>query len=360
MHRYTVFISMLIHISRRNTVIKKSGLTIPCHWDRKVMEEILRRPVAKGELAIIEVYGCISAKFNPLMHGRADSTVTYVGRNEAMAFRQFLRNESVVFTYLLNAPLDNLFKEGIRAYVSWVLAVLRPDALTISSLQLMQLIRETDEVIPIHVSTIAGVRSAKDLERFLDIRPSRIVPHHDLGKDWRALDEVVACAEKNEVEVELLVTESCLFSCPIRDAHYSHIAQPANSTDSHYHEWCKNEKKQSPGEYLRAGGATRHEDLYLLEQRGVRLFKISGRDRPAGEMPGVVVAYQKRQYDGDFFRLLDVAPVVKKEYPYISNRALDGFLKNYPQESQEAQKRYCDQWTLRLYQEGNFRTRDVR
>ena len=336
----------------------RHGLNVPCHWDRRIMEQMLQKPVADGELPIIEVYGSLAK--SSLMHGRASSTVPSVTAEEAVAFLQLLRTYGVAFTYLLNAPyLEEKHgrREELREYLEWILGDLRPDALTISSLPLMQFVREMDRNIPIHVSTIAGVRSVGGLEEFLCIHPNRIVPHHDLGKDWKALDDVVRCAEKNSVEVELLVTESCLFSCPIRDAHYSHIAQPANATDLNYHEWCKKEKEHSPGEYLCAGGAIRPEDLHLLEQRGVRIFKISGRDRPAEEMPEVVSAYQQRKYDGDFFSLMDVAPAVKDKYPYISNRALNGFLEKYPQESTRHQKAYCAFWIARLREEGNFQIR---
>jgi len=332
----------------------KQGISIPCHWNKEIMAQMLHRPVPEGGLAITEIYGTVAG--NPLRHGRADSTVPSVSREQAIEFREFVRKEGVTFTYLLNAPysLENSSRIDLDSYLDWVLKVLQPDALSISSYELMKLVREKDSSIAIHISTIAGVRNARDLQRFQAIYPRKVTLHHDLGKDWKALAEVVEYANVHNIDVELLVTESCLYNCPIRDKHYAYLARPGRATDLEFHLWCQSKKVGDPSEFLRAGAAIRPEDLSLLEQQGVGLFKISGRDRAVEEIPPVVAAYQARHFDGNFIDLLDVTPALKKGWAYISNRALDGFLEHYPQNSIDSQKAYCQMWAVRLFERGDF------
>jgi hypothetical protein len=67
-------------------------------------------------------------------------------------------------------------------------------------------------------------------------------------------------------------------------------------------------------------------------------------------LPEVVSAYQARTYDGNFIRLLDIAPSVQAEYwIYLENKALNGFLKEFPgKDCHEAQIKYCDAWIANL------------
>ncbi|MDZ4226171.1 MAG: U32 family peptidase [Patescibacteria group bacterium] len=319
------------------------------------MRTMLRQRVPEGGLPILEVYGVLSG--GALGHGRVDGCVPSVSRSDALAFRRMLRDEGVAFTYLLNAPhspAKDLQSAAADEYLSWVLAELRPDALTIASHELMAVVRSKDASIPIHISTVAGIKTAQELENFLDVKPRRVVPHHNLGKNWDALADVVESASKNSIEVELLVTESCLYDCSMREAHYSFVADPKHTTDVKFHLWCQSKKVGDPGEFLRAGGAIRPEDTHLLQARGVTVFKISGRSRPAADLPDVVAAYRRRRFDGNLFQLLGITPAIQKGWAYLHNPSLNDFLERMPQGSVEAQKEYCDAVAARLYAEGNF------
>lgn len=331
----------------------QTGLNIPCHWNQNVMAEILDRTVPHEGLPVLETYGALPG--SPFGHGRVDRLIPATSLDTAMAFRHFLRERHVALTYVLNAPhLPDGNRPAMDAYLSWLVRELQPDALIIASHELMRYVREKDPEIPIHVSTVAAVRTSRDLAKFLDIRPNRVVPHHDLGKDWVALDALMAFARAHRVDVELLVTESCLYSCPCRSAHYAHVANPANTSDLQFHVWCQSKKIARPSEFLRAGGATRPEDIHLLEERDVTVFKISGRSWPAVRIPRIVAAYQDRSYSGNLFELLGVSPAIRNGWVYLNSQALDGFLKDFPQGSIEAQKKYAEAVVIRLYDAGHF------
>lgn len=342
-----------------------SELIIPCHWNWDVMRQILKNPVSKNGIPVTEIYGVL-ASGGPVGHGRAVSTVPFIENTEAIDFRLKLAEMGIYFTYLLNAPYnmeDNAWRrQQLDEYLKWIFDEVKPDAVMISSHDLMRYVRENYSGIKIHVSTIAGIKTRENLQKYLDIKPHRVVVHHDLGKDWKHLCEVVLAGDDYGIQVELLVTESCLLHCKNRSRHYAHLAKnPRNVGDTPFMSDCNYQKIFHPREFLLSGGAVRPEDLDLYEKMGVHHFKITGRDRDAEWLPEVVAAFQRRSYEGNFIRLLDIAPSLQAEnWIYLDNKALDGFLVNYPfDDSYKAQAAYCDEWIIRLWQKGKFYAPDL-
>lgn len=335
-------------------------LTIPCHWNRAVIDQVLVQNES-ASIKVAEVCGVL-AEGGPVGHGRSPETVVKVARQEAVDFRNYLRDNGLRFTYLLNAPFkltgEVEQKKALEDYLGWILGELKPDALTISSHELMRFTRSVDSEIPIHISTIAGIRTAQDLQSYMDIHPNRVVPHHDVGKNWKDLGGLSQFGEQNGVQVELMVTESCLYKCPSRTAHYEHLAY--GRKDEPFHLTCNARKMVNPSEFLLAGGVVRPEDLTIFEEMGVDYFKVTGRSKPAGWLPETVDAYQQRRYEGNLIRLLGIDPSLKaEEWFYIDNRGLDGFMKSFPSNgNDDARREYCEDWVTKLFQDGKLYVRD--
>ena len=339
----------------------RAGITIPCHWNKEVIELIVKQNKEIDGPKVVEIYGALP-EGGPIGHGRSPESVVPVSREEACNFRFYLKEQGLDFTYLLNAPFKKIKGENhqveLTEYLQWIINDLRPDAVTVSSLELMSLVREMSSEIPIHISTIAGVKKVEDLQKYLSLRPNRLVPHHDCGKDFTALKELVDLACKNNIEVELLSTESCLRECPSRDAHYTYLAQ--KSKDCVFHTVCNTKKIENPAEFLLAGGVIRPEDMGFYEKLGVKYFKISGRSKPVSWLPEVVKAYQSRNYEGNLIRLLGIDPKLEAEnWIYIDNKSLDGFIEGYPQSiDKEKESDYCDKWMVKLFEEHKFHLND--
>lgn len=334
-------------------------LTIPCHWDRKLIEEIEGGVKLEDRLGIKEVYGSLPS--TPMGHGRASKSVKNVTKEEAIDFRLFLKQREINFVYLFNAPFkfkDEGHRKEVDEHIQWVLGEFCPDALTITSRELMGRVRSFDKNIPIHISTIAGVKDSKDLEQFLDVNPVRVVPHHDCGKRWDDLKGIVDLGEKNGIEVEMLSTESCLFNCPQREGHYNFLANECE--DGAFHKNCNARKLTNPRELLLAGGIIRPEDEKFYEEMGVKFFKITGRSKSPEWLPEVVDAYRKGSYEGNLIRLLGIDPSLEAEkWIYIDNKALDGFIENFPQTKELSDEiKYADSWISKLYNEGEFKIMD--
>lgn len=338
-----------------------SRLAIPCHWNRETIDQILDQNKDNQGVAVEEVYGVL-ADGGPVGHGRAKESIVAVSRQETVDFVRYLHSRGLKFSYLLNAPFH--FQENpeqrreLDQYLGWILGELKPDALTISSHELMRYVRQFDPEINIHISTIAGIRDVDDLKGYLDVHPDKVVAHHDTGKEWDKLTKLVELGQKNGITIELMATESCLFRCPNREGHYEHLAK--KNPDGQFHTSCNTKKFTRPYEFLMAGGVIRPEDLSFYEAMGVNFFKLTGRSKPAKWLPETVEAYSQRSYQGNLIRLLGIDPSLRtEEWFYIENKALDGFLKDFPQEgNQEEKTRYCENWAAKLYLEGNLRVSD--
>ncbi len=337
----------------------RTGITIPSHWKSEVLEEIVENNRLRDDIGVVEVYGAL-AEGGPVGHGRISKAVVDVSRQDAVKFRAFVKKKNIAFTYLLNAPFS-FSSKWIRCetdrYLEWIFSELQPDAVTIASLELMERVREINLNIEIHISTIAGVKTATDLEKYLRVGPSRVVPHHDCGKDWRNLREVAEFGRANGIGVELLSTESCLLRCSMRDAHYAHIAR---KDDRPFHMCCNSRKLTHPEELLLASATIRPEDMRLFEEMGVSYFKISGRSKSAEWLPEVARAYQCRSFDGNLVRLLGIDPQLRaEEWIYLDNKSLEGFMEGFPQSATPVEEvRYAQKWIVKLFREGKFRILD--
>jgi len=345
------------HFSNQNSLI-----TIPCHWDKEVIWKILSQNSPGRGITVKEVYGVL-AKGGPVGHGRSSKAVVQVTPEDAVAFVRFLHAEGLKFTYLLNAPFhfhqDSEQKRQLDQYLDWILGELKPDALMISSHELMQCVRQRDKEVDIHVSTIASVKDTEGLVKFMDVKPVRLVAHHDVGKIWQNLERLVDFGRKNNVAIELMTTESCLFQCPNRERHYEHLARKGAS-DTPFHLTCNATKFTHPREFLMAGGVIRPEDVSLYEELGINCFKLTGRSKPSTWLPETASAYQKREYGGNLIRLLGIDPSLRaEEWLFVNNKALEGFAANFPRYgSNEEKASYCDAWAIKLYSEGNIRISD--
>ncbi len=339
---------------------KRSYLSIPCHWSESIISTVMNvKPVRNIDVS--DVYG-VMADGGPVGHGRSRNSVVAISKERAVEFRSFLKHNGLRFIYLLNAPFrfegNAEQKQSLDSYLGWIIEDLDPDAVMIASHELMRYVRAINEQTPIHISTIAGVRNKKDLVKYLDIVPSRVVLHHDTGKELETLLELVQFCLSEGIEIELMATESCLFHCPDRQNHYESLAH--GREDKPFHSVCNAKKLSHPREFLMSGGTIRPEDIEIYEDIGIHHFKITGRSKPADWLPDVVRAYKIREYRGNLIRLLGIDPLIHAEdWIYIENSALSGFTKELLGAKSHREKIACaERWITKLYASGQFKLLD--
>jgi len=328
-----------------------SYITIPCHWNITVLKKIKKQQDKCLDTKIIEVYG---APISGLVGDGRNTTVTKrFSKSEAIKLRKKIRNLGFSFNYLMNAPIDVSKQDHkeLDKYLDWVINKYQADSITLSSLELMKYIRNKYPKIPIYVSTIAGVRNIEDIKKYTDIKPQKIVLHHDAIRDFDNLPSFVSLMKKQGIIIELMLTESCLRNCPKRENHYNTLSD--NSSDRKFHKFCNNIKVLKPEEFLRAN-FIRPEDRKFYENIGFNYFKITGRSKKASWLSEVTEAYLLREYNGNLIRLLGIDPLLNAEkYVYIHNPALKGFIENFPKNT-NLENTYCKKWAIKLMQNKEF------
>ncbi|MDD3046391.1 MAG: hypothetical protein PHH88_01840, partial [Candidatus Pacebacteria bacterium] len=334
-----------------------SKIAIPCHWNKELLEKIVQINEQFSDTKVVEVYGALSN--GPVKHGRIPSSVIDINREDAINFRNFVREKEMKFVYLLNAPFT--FKdcdlEETKNYLHWIINIFKADALMVTSHDLMKFIRLNYSLdIPIYISTIAGIKSAKEISNFLDINPKRVVPHHDVNRNFNDLQELIKKTKEWDMEIELMATESCLRGCPDRKRHYDFLAK--GTKDKVFHTVCNKKRIEHPAEFLKSN-FIRPEDLSLYEKMGIKFFKITGRSKEAGWLPEVVEAYLRKNYKGNLIRLLGIDPSLNAEkWIYINNKALDAFLEGFPKNKKGEEAEYCEEWISKLYKNKDFYLKD--
>lgn len=334
----------------------KTHIVVPCHWDYGVLDILAKQNerYIDNNINVTDMYGALAGE--PIGNGRSQNKITKLNRQEAIAFRNRVREKGIQFNYLLNNSIpfaNNPSTEKVYEYLDWIIEKFIPDGLLIASKDLMKMVRERYGSIPIHVSTIAGVTSANDLEKFADILPERVVVHNDTARDFKNLEEVVTKSRELKIDVEILATESCLRKCPYMQEHRDHISRGGD--DSYIQCACNTKKLQYPSQILRAN-FIRPEDIDFYRNVGINFFKISGRSKQPVWLPEVTEAYLGQSYAGNLIRLLGIDPNINAErWIFINNSALNGFLEGFPRTGEsEDELEYCDFWVRRLFSQGDL------
>jgi collagenase-like PrtC family protease len=190
------------------------------------------------------------------------------------------------------------------------------DGFVIALPALIEAVRSAWPDVPISVSTFARVRTVTQAEYFLRLG-ARTVILEEANRDFRLIRGLVRLG----AEVEILVNQSCLPSCPYRAHHLntsSLASQPGAAGPSFEYPIleCGIEYVHDPSKII-SGIFVRPEDLEVYEEVGVSRFKISGRNRPTDWLVHAARAYAARSYPGN---LADILSLVQLKGPRAALR----------------------------------------
>jgi collagenase-like PrtC family protease len=176
-------------------------------------------------------------KYTVLCHqlflgGRASDTLNVITMDEAREFRHRVSEEGLSFSYLMNSPNpDNIIlgeETSILRQLDQIFELLQPDSLVIASLDMMKLVRNRYKDIPIYVSTTARVSGSLDVDKYLNINPKKIIVQHDVNRNFDSLKSIIEKCTSKDIDVVLMLTESCLRECPYMIDHYITVGQGKN------------------------------------------------------------------------------------------------------------------------------------
>jgi len=195
------------------------------------------------------------------------------------------------------------------------------DGFVVALPTLIEAIRTEWPDIPITVSTFARVKTVTQAEYFLRMG-ARTIILEEANRDFRLIRGLVRLG----AEVEILVNQTCLPSCPYR-AHHLNTSSLASQPDAPCLAFeypileCGLEYVEDPSKLI-SGIFVRPEDLEVYEEVGVHRFKVSGRNRPTDWLVRSARAYAARSYPGN---LLDILSLVQVKGPLSAlQRVQDG------------------------------------
>jgi collagenase-like PrtC family protease len=182
------------------------------------------------------------------------------------------------------------------------------DGFVVALPALIEAIRTEWPDVPISVSTFARIRTVTQAEYFLKLG-ARTIILEEANRDFRLIRGLVRIG----AEVEVLVNQSCLPSCPYRGHHLntSSLASQPEATCPVF-EYpileCGLEYVEDPAKLI-SGIFVRPEDLAVFEEVGVTRFKVSGRNRSTDWLVRSATAYAQRTYPGNLADILSLVQV---------------------------------------------------
>lgn len=200
------------------------------------------------------------------------------------------------------------------------------DGFVVALPALIEAIRTEWPEVPISVSTFARIRTVAQAEYFVKLG-ARTIILEESNRDFRLIRGLVRLG----AEVEVLVNQSCLPSCPYRGHHLntsSLASQPGAVCPAFEYPIleCGLEYVHDPAKLI-SGIFVRPEDLSVFEEAGVTRFKVSGRNRSTDWLIRSARAYADRSYPGN---LADILSLVQVKGP----SAALSLIQNGPEEAE--------------------------
>lgn len=255
--------------------------------------------------------------------GRPPRILPAVDRERFRAHLQVVHRHSRRFFATLNSN-DLGLKEYGPGYVDRFLREvsdlidLGVDGFVVALPALIEAIRTEWPDIPISVSTFARIRTVTQAQYFLNLG-ARTIILEEANRDFRLIRGLVRLG----AEVEILVNQSCLPSCPYR-GHHLNTSSLASQPDAPCPAFeypileCGLEYVQDPAKII-SGIFVRPEDLAVFEEVGVTRFKVSGRNRSTDWLVRSARAYAQRSYPGN---LADILSLVQVKAPSAALRRI--------------------------------------
>lgn len=245
--------------------------------------------------------------------GRSTYMLAPIRKSQFSKHVSLVRKHNMGFNYLLNAScLDNIetTKNGqkqIRQLLDWI-SDIDCTAVTVSNPLLLRMIKRTYPKLKVRISVFAGVDHLRKAKYWEDQGCDVIcLDSLTINRDFQAL----ASLRKNiTCDLELLVNNNCLQSCPLSPTHMnllSHSSQKNHKEGGfvidHCILECSKMKLNEPVNYIRSDWI-RPEDLKHYENLGYNRFKIVERNLPTEVMIKRIKSYSERKFEGNLLDLI--------------------------------------------------------
>ncbi|CAG0936792.1 hypothetical protein TFLX_05683 [Thermoflexales bacterium] len=308
-------------------------LSLATTWDNAYLDYL--HELDQRQHNIGSVFG--SGAMSLLGSARPERSLPHVSLPEQKEHIARARSYGFEFAYTVNAPcLGNIEFTPRGQKQVWQffekLCELGVDWVVLSIPYLIEIVKRNFPQLKVKVSVINHINSIPGLRHYVALGVDAITLDWNVNRDFRFLKKAAAFGG---VELELLATDQCLYSCPFRLYHYNilgHTSQSRVETRAMYVDYpsirCSLIKLSQPVELIRSPWI-RPEDLAAYESIGIHRFKLGSRTADTARNMIMAQAYSTQHYDGNLFELI-FGPGIAYA---IDNRKLDSFLNFFQKQT---------------------------
>ncbi|NMC04473.1 MAG: hypothetical protein GYA24_04635 [Candidatus Lokiarchaeota archaeon] len=341
-------------------------LSVAYNWDIKLVDEVV-----KNKYPVKDFYA--SAQHCAVGGGRPSSILPDTSEKMMRQHIKKMHDNGIQFIYTVNAPCM-AGQEFVRETHEKMLKdfefiqSIGSDGVVLAIPYLIELVHEQFPKLKIRASTVAKINTVNKARYFENLGATSITPDVMINRNFKVLEKMV---KATSCEIDLLVTDGCLYECPFRLYHYSltgHASQTYSNREA-YIDYpilrCNIEKFSHPAEAMKCRWI-RPEDLKHYEAIGIHQFKIGGRRLTADMILRSVKAYSEQKYAGNLTDIIEgfsfeyggvkedpnkkmgmSNATERKANMVIDNTKLDGFIDFFKKQDCAAncgECNYCQQW----------------
>ncbi len=279
-------------------------LSVATNYDPRLIEAIKDYPV-------VELFGKL--REDAVGGGRAPYQLAQVSRKQLAEHVAHARRVGIDFNYLLNAScLGNreITRQGqkeIGKLLDWICEI-GVASVTVATPLMLQMVKTRYPQLRVRVSVFGGIDRVRKAQMW-----------EEMGADCIVLDSILVNRELKTLEqirkvvkcdLELMANNNCLTGCALSPMHMNalaHAGQSWHDNNGFFVDWCflkcTEMKLRDPVNYIRSEWI-RPEDLPVYEEMGYDLFKIAERDIPTEMLVTRVKAYAERHFEGNLLDLV--------------------------------------------------------
>lgn len=288
------------------------------------------------QIRIFETFGALNPEQGiPSARGRMSPALPFVDFSLLSEYIKESHNYGIEFNYLLNGiipssqAINPKFISNLLSFVEHLYSI-GINTITLTNSSLIRNIRHTFPEIPIVVSVVNGIDSTSGSIWYIEHGVSRINLSERVNRDFRLFDNLL----KLPCSFELQLNAKCTLYCPIKWEHFEFLSSLSEtnigSFDRYFTNSCDMIRHLHPWDILRTT-FIRPEDIPIYVNHGIHYFKFIGREWcEKANFPRVLSSYFNMNYDGSLYELLDAFR--RSNYPYLSNKALNGFIDYFVKE----------------------------
>ncbi len=306
---------------------------IPSDFNCKTLDKISQMNAQSNKFNVYEVYGQITeGEF--IGSGRMTSMLPKINIKELEVYINYCRKENIYFNYVFNPScMGNIEfnKEEISRIKDFITSLyeIGVDSMTVALPSIMELINSLNLKIKIKASAICEINSVHKAVFYKNLA-DRIVIDPDITRKFDIIGNI---CDTFDSKVEIIVNNVCMRNCPYKMFHYNHESHCHNNNTedetNYYFHRCAMQKAGDIGNMLKLNWI-RPEDLHYYYRKGVKYFKLQGRQNTNGDnLLKAIQFYFDENYDGDLLELITLFSPYNSFQLKLDNKKLDGYIDRF-------------------------------